>query len=414
MRGLSMLIPLCFIASATVSCGGGGGDSDSNSGTLSGKFIDSAVQGLNYTTETQSGTTDVNGTFHYLAGETVQFSIGDINLPPVLAKSVITPLDVAQTSDINDTTVTNIVRLLMTLDTDYDAGNGISIGSNAHTTATGMSITFSSTSFDTDVTDLVQHGGGSSVLVESFVATIHFQHSLDQLASSGNTGTSIDSTALAFLDGNWRNVSSGRIISCNSAERECTNVTANTNIAGLIGEPDTTGQLAIKDIQANGAVYSAFQRWSRYDTSTLQFNYFVWPETTITLTSQDSFTVLAHGGPGTVLENLSLPYGTTSEYVRVDSNLDTNAEYSYIITEAFDGDWNSLGVNVCIEGWDAGGQLGYTPYPNPGRCPSAYTTSYVCNWTELGVEGTTYLPDPSALGYNAAYACSGFYGGTLQ
>lgn len=130
---------------------------------------------------------------------------------------------------------------------------------------------------------------------------------------------------------------------------------------------------------------------ARYDTSTLQFNYFVWPETTITLTSQDSFTVLAHGGPGTVLENLSTPYGTTSEYVRVDGN-NAGADYSYTITEAFDGDWNSLGVNVCIEGWDAGGQLGYTPYSNPGRCPSAYTTNFVCNWTELGVEGTTYLP----------------------
>jgi len=37
-------------------------------------FIDSAVKGLSYETATQSGVTDVDGTFKYLAGEKVTFS----------------------------------------------------------------------------------------------------------------------------------------------------------------------------------------------------------------------------------------------------------------------------------------------------------------------------------------------------
>lgn len=60
-------------------CGGGSSDpdttnpSDSDNTVLTGVFVDSAVQGVAYTTATQLGTTNELGQFSYMAGENVTF-----------------------------------------------------------------------------------------------------------------------------------------------------------------------------------------------------------------------------------------------------------------------------------------------------------------------------------------------------
>ena len=69
MRKVLLSISLVLLAG----CGGGGGSSTVSTST--GKFIDSAVAGLSYTTTSQSGTTDANGTFQYKSGETVNFKL---------------------------------------------------------------------------------------------------------------------------------------------------------------------------------------------------------------------------------------------------------------------------------------------------------------------------------------------------
>jgi len=43
-----------------------------------GVFLDSAVEGLTYLTNTLSGSTDSNGTFEYRSNELISFYIGDI------------------------------------------------------------------------------------------------------------------------------------------------------------------------------------------------------------------------------------------------------------------------------------------------------------------------------------------------
>ncbi|MCG8614391.1 MAG: hypothetical protein MI864_28095, partial [Pseudomonadales bacterium] len=91
---------------------------------LIGYFIDSAVSGLKYVTATQEGFTSAQGEFSYLGGEGVQFSIGDIALPPVLGVPEITPLTLVGTDNIEDTAVVNIARLLQTLDIDGNPDNG--------------------------------------------------------------------------------------------------------------------------------------------------------------------------------------------------------------------------------------------------------------------------------------------------
>jgi hypothetical protein len=98
---------------------------------LSGRLIDSDVANVSYSTATQSGTTDSTGLFHYLAGETIIFSIGQLSFPAIQAAALLSPLELAGTDDFNDPKVINIARLLQTIDSDDDPSNGISVSDAA-------------------------------------------------------------------------------------------------------------------------------------------------------------------------------------------------------------------------------------------------------------------------------------------
>ena len=121
--------------------GGGGGGSGGGSGALpvsaspvsglsTGYLIDSAVEGVTYTVTTKDGktikgVTDASGTFKYVDGEKVVFSIGDIVFPATMGDSTITPLTMAQGS--TGPVATNVAYLLQSLDYDLDPSNGITI-----------------------------------------------------------------------------------------------------------------------------------------------------------------------------------------------------------------------------------------------------------------------------------------------
>jgi hypothetical protein len=72
-----------------------------------------------------------------------------------------------------------MVRLLMSLDSDGNPDNGIEIPTVVHTAATGMSVDFSSATFETDVQPLlgVANGPGTQ-LVDAGDAQVHFDTSL--------------------------------------------------------------------------------------------------------------------------------------------------------------------------------------------------------------------------------------------
>ncbi len=107
--------------------GGGGGGGDSTPSLQSGVFIDSIVDGLGYETATQSGYTE-NGTFKYFKGETVSFYIGNLLIGQGVAKSKMSPIDlVSGATNASNATVTNICRLLQSLDYDGNPNNGIII-----------------------------------------------------------------------------------------------------------------------------------------------------------------------------------------------------------------------------------------------------------------------------------------------
>ncbi|BBO77425.1 hypothetical protein DSCW_48420 [Desulfosarcina widdelii] len=123
------------------------------SGLVSGTFLDSAVEGLHYQTATQSGFTDMNGTFFYNQGETIRFFMGDVMLGEAPADQYMTPVDlVPDAIDEMHPMVTNMSRLLQTADEDGDPSNGIFIPA-----AVDQAMMGSSLSFDMPIEDFANH-----------------------------------------------------------------------------------------------------------------------------------------------------------------------------------------------------------------------------------------------------------------
>ncbi|VAW64147.1 hypothetical protein MNBD_GAMMA09-1301 [hydrothermal vent metagenome] len=167
---------------------GCGGDSGENTPTATvtpstGVFIDSVVSGLHYQTDSASGDTNVAGEFKYLPGETITFSVGGIALGSAKAASVLSPLDLVPTAqDITDTEVTNIVRLLMTLDSDGDETNGISIAPAVVVAAENLTVNFKSVNFSADagVIALLNALPVGTMLAGTGDAQLHLSTSLSQ------------------------------------------------------------------------------------------------------------------------------------------------------------------------------------------------------------------------------------------
>ncbi|AOY89884.1 hypothetical protein BKP64_17890 [Marinobacter salinus] len=129
------------LAVALSACGGDSGSSSSSAltddtttleDTKTGVFTDSAVANIRYQTMTQSGFTNALGEYEYAEGETVTFSIGGIELPPVAATGRVTPADMTAEASSTDQ-LTNILRLLQSLDEDGNPDNGITITGETHT-----------------------------------------------------------------------------------------------------------------------------------------------------------------------------------------------------------------------------------------------------------------------------------------
>lgn len=90
-----------------------------------GYYVDAAVVGVDFNCTTQSGTTDINGTFTFEDNETCVFSIGGVVLREVNASSLEDNVTIFE----NNLTV---AQFLQTLDSDGNASNGIDILPEAH------------------------------------------------------------------------------------------------------------------------------------------------------------------------------------------------------------------------------------------------------------------------------------------
>jgi hypothetical protein len=149
----NLLIGLSCLVLSACGGGGGGGSGESSSGSSSGNgtnsnpiatvtppstgvFLDSAVENIGYKTQTLRGYTNASGEFKYAVGETVTFFIGSIDLPSVTAGAQITPADLARNSSSPINTLTNLLVLLQSLDTDGDPSNGIKLSEASKSTPT--------------------------------------------------------------------------------------------------------------------------------------------------------------------------------------------------------------------------------------------------------------------------------------
>jgi len=188
-----MLNRLLYISGLVLfisACSNGGGGSD----VQKGAFLDSAVFGLRFETETKSGVTNSDGKFTYLPGETVKFYIGNILLGSAIAKATMTPVDlVPGATDEKNPQVTNLARLLQTLDADGNPNNGIEISSEVMAQAASQTINFGLTTSDfetnTDILTVISFltqgfPGGSKTLVSIADAQAHLNTTLIGIAST--------------------------------------------------------------------------------------------------------------------------------------------------------------------------------------------------------------------------------------
>ena len=141
---LSLLNPKVLVSLATATllftgCGGGGGGSTPPADTTQTAYlIDSAVEGVTYTTPSRSGVTRSDGGFDYNPTDTtITFTIGslklaDFNLSNLNSDARVLPADLAGV-DRNDTSHPNLLKLLrvfQALDENNNPSDGITITDN--------------------------------------------------------------------------------------------------------------------------------------------------------------------------------------------------------------------------------------------------------------------------------------------
>jgi hypothetical protein len=186
---------LALTAFALFGCGSGSnsGTSATPGSTFTGKFVDATVVGMPYkcgTSSTVTGTTDAAGQFTCPTGQTVAFYVGDILIGSASAGlAVVTPLDlVGVGSSPSNTTVSNIVRFLMSISNTNPSSGTITIDPAVLTAAVGKTADFtaaSATALNTLITTLK---AGATVYTNA-QATSHLTGSINGLFAGKYSGT---------------------------------------------------------------------------------------------------------------------------------------------------------------------------------------------------------------------------------
>ncbi len=105
-------------------------DAGVQSGTLIGGTgpYPGAIQGVHYRTATQSGYTSAAGGFAYLAGETVTFSVADVDFAPTPGTAYVSPWQLASPQTCAPSSeLTSLLMMLYSLDQDGDPTDGTQI-----------------------------------------------------------------------------------------------------------------------------------------------------------------------------------------------------------------------------------------------------------------------------------------------
>ncbi len=194
---------LSFFTFLISSCGGEGSDGENpgDPSLLTGYFLDSPVEGLEYVRYTKSGNTytsntfplpltDKNGKFLYKEGEYLLFKIGNIDFGFIPGKQIISPLDMED--GLGSGRQINIASFIQSLDDDADLSNGITIVEAVRQKAYTYSSYLPSFNYDypSQVNPLVQEltaltGAGTRDLIDTGSAQSHLIQTLNS-AMPGN------------------------------------------------------------------------------------------------------------------------------------------------------------------------------------------------------------------------------------
>lgn len=337
---------------------------------LEGAFTSSgAVEGLTYTTETQSGTTGSIGNFSYKSGETITFSIGDTVIgDTVAAKANMTPFDLvtgavlyttsAQVDHvINDLSsksserlslnrLSNILTFLQVLDDDATPDNGINIQSGIADLFSGVQINFEKSLYafdDYKILRVITHQAVAQGLLRT--AKIKSEgYALDHFYSAQNISHNFAIKSLRIsddnADGNPNSINSytydinGKRLSISTDSDADGNPNtirtytygANGNVLTISLDSDTDINPAPNHIQS-----------SSYDSNG-----------NVLAVSQD---IDADGNPNTIHRYTHDSNGNAVEY-SIDSDTETNPDPNQLATSTYDTEGNVLSVT---RDWDLDG-----------------------------------------------------------
>ena len=190
-----------FILAATlVLIGGLSGCGSSNSSSpasvpvpgvevRTGVLVDDAVSGVTYTTATQDGVTNGDGEFQYMEGETVTFTIGNIELGSVPGAAIVTPVELTGSDSPTDAAALNQLVFLQSVDDNGNPADGIVINDAVQNLAAVVTLDFASPAFSTDVASVVtQITGGANKVVSEEDALGNFFETYEELGGSETLG----------------------------------------------------------------------------------------------------------------------------------------------------------------------------------------------------------------------------------
>jgi len=183
-------LSLLSLAAVLSACGGGSGDNATapapEKAQISGVFLDSAVEGLEYVAGSAApATTSAKGGFTCMEGDTVSFTLGGIKLGGATCGATLTPLQLAASTDATEAKVVNRLLALQMLDEDGDPANGIKIATGVRTALAGRSLDFntSADSFNTALAATLTaagpaYAGRTADAERRMLAREHFENTL--------------------------------------------------------------------------------------------------------------------------------------------------------------------------------------------------------------------------------------------
>jgi len=173
-----------------IGCGGGGGSSSNNTTNtqnVTGALLDSAIVGVEYSCDTITDITDLNGKFTCPINSTVIFSIGGVNLGSIKVDSTIDYITPAklyglENDNITDRRILNFIQFIQSLDSDNNATNGIDINTTVRDNLVGSSLDISNINTTKNDLNTTLHLVGKDLISQNKA----LEHYIDTLQTTLN------------------------------------------------------------------------------------------------------------------------------------------------------------------------------------------------------------------------------------